>query len=217
MNRRMLCVAALCAMLCVNVTIGAEEKADASTPKGAVSAFFKAMERGDAAGAKALSNGTAKQLEVLDIIVPVASGLKALENAAVKKWGEDAKKVLTDGPGGGFDFEKNLAEAKVTENGDTATIVSGKADEQEKQPLTLKKSEGKWKVDLGFVPVEQFSDPMLAKIFKGLGEAAKETAGEIDAGKYKTAQEAKQAMMMKVAKMAPVGPGAGEAPTPPQK
>lgn len=213
MFRRIFATAALCAFF-MTPPAPAEEKPDQSTPKSAVAAFFKAMEKGDVEAAKSMAVGTDKQLKVLDIVIPVASGMKALENAAVKKWGEDAKKVLTDGPaGGGFDFEKNLADAKVTEDGDKATIVSGKKEDDGKQPLILKKADGKWKVDLGFVPVDQLSDPMLANIFKGLADAAKETAGEIDAGKYKNAHEARAAMMAKVAKMAPAA-GGGATPVP---
>src|SRR5438270_13413608 len=47
-------------------------------PKGVVTAFFKAMETGDVAGAKSLAVGSDKQLAVLDVLVPVFHSFKQL-------------------------------------------------------------------------------------------------------------------------------------------
>ena len=52
---------------------------------------------GDTTEAKSMATGSQKQLGILDTLVPVMSGFKQLENAAVKKWGEEGRKTLTEG------------------------------------------------------------------------------------------------------------------------
>lgn len=192
---------ALCAILAAaGFRSFAEDKPDTSNPKGAVSAFFKAMEKGDIPEAKSMATGSQKQLAILETLVPLMSGFKQLENAAVKKWGEEGKKVLAEGQGGGgtsFNMDEELKNAKVDEKGDMATITPGeqsKSAGKDKSPMKLKKIEGKWKIDLASLPSEGLDDPNATRILKAMGDIAKATAAEVDAGKYATAEDAKKAM-----------------------
>jgi hypothetical protein len=197
MIRRLTLAVALCASIAlVRPTTAQEIKAD--SPKGAAQAFFKAMEVGDAKAAKAIATGSEKQLAMLDLLVPVVSGFKQLENAAVKKWGEEGRKALSQGQGGGgFDFEKELKASTEQVTGETATITSSKP-EQQREPMKLKKIEGKWRVDMSSLPAEGLDNPQTSKMLQAMSDAAKATATEIDQGKYTTAQQAKEAMGQKI-------------------
>src|SRR5881275_1187797 len=126
MLRRVAASLAFCALMLLNRSALAEDKpADPSTPKGAASAFFKAMETGDAAAARAMATGDEKQLAVLDDLVPVVHGFKQLEIAARKKWGDEGLKTLAQGQGGpgSFDLTEQLKTAREEITGETATIT----------------------------------------------------------------------------------------------
>jgi hypothetical protein len=199
MHRPLASLLVVCALLTAPAAL-AQEKFDPASPKGAVSAFFKAMEKGDATEAKGMATGSQKQLGILDTLVPVMSGFKQLENAALKKWGEAGRKTLTEGQGGSgaaLNMDEELKSAKVEESGDVATITPGeqsKSAGKDKTPMKLKKIDGKWKVDLASIPTEGLEDPNATRILKAMGEIAKTTATEVDAGKYATAEDAKKAM-----------------------
>jgi len=209
MSRKFTWPVALCALalLCCRVALAADDD-----PKGVATAFFKAMETGDLPAAKALAVGNEKQLAVLDVLVPVFHSFKQLEAAAVKKWGEEGRKTLTEGPGGGLNIAEKLKNAKVDVKGDAATItpVDTKPDDKNNE-MKLKKVEGKWRLDMASIPAEGFDDPKALKMFKGMAEIAQTTAKEVDQGKYASANDAKQAMGQKILQMMGIAlpPGAG--------
>jgi len=215
MPRRLPAFLAICAAFAfaAPTTARAEDKVDASTPKGAATGFFKAMERGDVAAAKAMAVGNEKQLGLLDTLVPVVQGFKQLENAAVKKWGEEGRKALTQqGGAGSLDFNEQLKNAREDVTGDTATITPVDAKDTKKDPMKLKKVEGKWKLDMASIPAEGIDDPSTTKILKAMGEVARSTATEIDAGKYADPAAAKKAMSEKILPLIIGAAGAGGAP-----
>src|SRR3954467_13751943 len=157
-RRLALAALALAAMVAPNRPTFAQD-IPADSPKGAAMQFFKAMETGDAKAARASATGSDKQLAMLDLLVPVLSGYKQLENAAVKKWGEGARKTLSqNGQGGALDFEKQLKASTEKIEGDTATITST-SPEQQKEPMKLKKVDGKWKVDMSSMKAENMDNP----------------------------------------------------------
>jgi hypothetical protein len=202
MARRFTPVIALLAFLLVGRAPIARA-ADDSTPKGAAESFFKALETGDADKAKALATGDEKQMKMLDLLVPLVGNFKKMEQSAVKKWGEEGKKILQgDGPGSApsFDMDSELKNAKVEEKGEVATITPAKKEEgKESDPMKLKKVGGKWKIDMAAMPnSEGMDDPNAQKVLKGMGDIAKTMAGEIDQGKYKTVLEAKEAFGQKM-------------------
>jgi len=188
---------ALCAMIALNRPTLAQDYA-ADSPKGVASQFFKAMESGDAKAARSVATGSDKQLAMLDMLVPVISGFKQLENAAVKKWGEEARKTLSqNGGGAGMDFEKQLKASSEKIEGDTATITSPSPDQQ-REPMKLKKVDGKWKVDMSSMKAENMDNPQTSKMLQVMSDAAKATATEVEQGKYQSAEEAKKAMGQKI-------------------
>ncbi len=179
-----------------------EAPADPAGPRGTVAAFFKAIEGGDGAAARAMVMGSEKQMAVLDAMVPVMSGFKALETAAVKKWGDDGKKIAQGeggGPGPNLDIAKKLDGAKEQIADDVATVtpVADSAGKEE-SPIKLKKVDGKWKIDLSGLPTDGMESPAALNMLKAMGDAAKKTAGEIEAGKYATVDAAKDALRQQI-------------------
>ena len=216
MARRFIIAVALGALIVLGRPVFADDAPDASTPKAAVASFFKAMENGDPAAAKTLASGSEKQLAILDVLVPVVHGFKQLEAAALKKWGEEGRKQLSQGPGSStFDVAEKLKTAKEEITGDTATIIPADPKPNEtKEPMKLKKVDGKWKLDMASLQADEMSDPNTTKMLKSMADIAKATAAEIDQGKYPDAKSAKEAMGQKI--LAALGAG-GPPPEAPKK
>jgi hypothetical protein len=221
MFRRLATLSVLCALIALGRPArAADDQPDPSSPKGVAAAFFKAMESGDAATARSLATGQEKQLAVIDLLVPVFHSFKELETAAVKKWGDEGRKTLSQGQGGGPgspDFNEQLKTAKEEITGDTATITpaNASANVDKKDQLKLKKVDGKWKLDMASLPSEGIDDPAATKMLSAVAEVAKSTATEIDQGKYASAKDAKEAMTKKLIPL--ITPPTPPAKTPPKK
>jgi len=167
--------------------------ADLSTPKAAALAFAKALESGDAATAKSAAVGDAQTQDVVGALAEVAAQNVKLRDAATAKFGAEAstkiaRKMSTE------DMSKQLDASEIKENGDTATITT---KDSPSNPLTLKKVDGKWKVDM----LAGASGPELAQqlpMIKSFGGVMNELATEITDGKYKTVEEAQTALQTKM-------------------
>ena len=161
--------------------------ADLSTPKSAAKSFGEALQNGDAAGVRDASlNG---KPELVDGMCNMMKSTKALHDAAVAKFGPDGESL---GMGKQADFTKQLENAKVEENGDSATITASDG-----KPVTLKKADGDWKVDFASMPAMDAALKMLPMMAK-MATANQDLADEIEAGKYATAAEAKKAYGQKM-------------------
>ncbi len=171
---------------------------DTSTPKATLIAFGKALEAGDVNGVKALTISDEKSDKLLEAFVPTIAAMKHLSEVSVTKFGEAGKSIGNDS-GKGFELARDVENAHITETGDTATATM--KDSKSKDPIKLKKVNGQWKVDFASAMGPQAKAEDIAKIapmFTGMTKAANESAAEIEAGKYKTAEEAKQAVGMKM-------------------
>ena len=165
-------------------------KGDLSTPKGAAKTFATAMEKGDAATAQKASTGADPKL--VASMATAMGNVKKMRDAAKSKFGASADSFGTTQGHDFSDYEQKLDDADVKEQGDTATITP-----KQGQPMKLKKVDGDWKVDLseiGSGPMAQAGGGM----FDAMSKAATETTDDINAGKFKTAQEAEQAFGMKM-------------------
>ena len=96
-----------------------------------------------------------------------------------------------------MDFEKQLKASAEKIEGDTATITSANP-EQQREPMKLKKVDGKWKVDMSSMKADNMDNPQTAKMLQVMSDAAKATATEVEQGKYTSAEEAKKAMGQKI-------------------
>lgn len=178
------------AMAMVVVALGFTgcNKTDLSTPKAAGKTFATALKAGDAETAKASSTGGDPAL--IDTMATAVKNMYAVNDAAIAKFGEaDGKTVMGDS--GQFD-PKSFEDATEAINGDTATVTPKTG-----QPMPFKKVDGVWKVDLGNLGGGLFA-AMGKGMFETLGKNAAELTDEINAGKYKTAADAKMAMEQKM-------------------
>ena len=86
---------------------------------------------------------------------------------------------------------KRVDEAEEKIDGDKATLTPKTGT-----PIKLKKVDGDWKVDGSELPAA--SAGAAGAMFDNMAKAAKETTDDINAGKYKTAAEAKTAFSQKM-------------------
>ena len=142
-----------------------------------------------------------------------------LNDAAVAKYGDQGRNVSMFGS-----VATNLAsmtrlasDATVNVTGDSATVEPPKNPTAEQtggramrrhghQPMHFKKEGGKWKFDLS----SSASVRGQADTFKAMTQAFSQTADEIKDGKYPTAEEARQALGMRVAAVSRGGRGRGQ-------
>jgi hypothetical protein len=89
---------------------------------------------------------------------------------------------------------QSLQKAEVKIDGDSATLTVTSAS----QPMMLRKMGDKWKIDLQSMPGAQKMD-LAIPLLNAMAKAADELADEINADRYKTADEARTAMQQKIA------------------
>ena len=147
---------------------------DLSTPKGAVTTYFKAMRAGDASAANAAAV-VSKENEALTNAAAAESRAKAsLIAAATKRWGAEttARKI-----GWGYDMLVMIVEkASVKVDGDRAVI--GKAGD-----FVCQRINNQWLFDRSATPRDE---PISASIerCKKAEEVYQRLAEEIDAGRW---------------------------------
>lgn len=164
---------------------------EASSPKGAVKAFYEAVARGDAAAVRRIllvDNDPDQQFVAAyaDLILSA----RHLADAAKQKYPGTAD-AFTQGTILPEDAAK-IDSAVVAINGQNATVRLAGRD----QPLKLRSQGGSWRV----VIVSEEPDPTGAHranqlaLLKGLTDAMNQSAEEIAADKYPTVQEAENAV-----------------------
>ncbi len=168
--------------------------ADFSTPQAAAKSLTTAMFDGDVATVQSAVIATPEQSEALAAVTRVMSARKKLIDAAVAKFGEDGKKI--EGPMAANQSaeaqHKQIDEAEVKVDGATATLKPAIGDAQH-----FKQVDGQWKLDLENSPG---TDKLVqsAKIMPIVETEFSSLAGEIASGKYKTVDEARNALQMKI-------------------
>jgi hypothetical protein len=182
-------VAAICAVL--PMTVAAE--VDLSTPKAAAKTFGQGMSDGDIDQVKASVLADADQTKALEALVKVIANFKKVEEAAVAKFGEAGKTVASQQQMSVGEELAKIDQSTETIDGDNATLTA--PDSQE--PLHLKKTDGQWKVDFSQMPGSDQIAQALPMI-DAMAGAAGELSTEIAADKYKTADEAKNALGQKM-------------------
>jgi hypothetical protein len=159
---------------------------DLSTPKKAAVEFAKGLEAGDLVAARAAAVGSSDDFKIVEIISGLVRSARDLRTAAIEKFGDAGKQVLPNGDELA-DFSKRVDAGTEKITGDTATV--GQPDERE--PMKLKKAaDGSWRVDLASIPEKDEIGKMMPKIQKVMAGGTT----DIKAGKYKTVDEAKDAI-----------------------
>jgi hypothetical protein len=164
---------------------------DLSTPKKAAATFAKGIEANDKKAVRASSTGAEEDYALFEILASAVTANSDLQKAAVEKYGaEEAKKVGQ--PQESLAAKVDASQEKI--DGDTATLTDGANGED---PMKLKKTADGWKIDLAQIPHrEQIAQAK--PLVTAMAKAMTDLAGEIRAGKHKTADEAQQAMGMKM-------------------
>jgi hypothetical protein len=185
MSRRFTAVALIALLTFLSLKAQAAAS-DLSTPKKAAVEFARDLESGDMVAARAASVGSADDFKLIEVISSLVRSARDLRAAAIEKFGDAGKEVLPNGDELA-DFSKRVDSGTEKITGDTATV--GQPDERD--PMKLKKAEdGTWRVDLAAIPEKDEINKMMPKVQKVLSSATT----DIKAGKYKTADEAKDAI-----------------------
>ena len=171
--------------------IAADFHPDLSTPKSAGASFVRALESGDVNAVKAVTLGSETDYRLMEVLAAADHAGKELERAAIEKFGDAGKEVASLGAGG--NSEKDLADSRVKEDGDSA-VLARKDDPDAKHALKLKRVDGAWKIDLAALPNKK--DLIRAvPAMRATAGILVQAARDIRAGKYKSADEAKQVIL----------------------
>lgn len=185
MSRRFT-AAALIALFALSGPMARAAAPDLSTPKKAAVEFARDLETGDMVAARAAAIGTADEFKLAETISSLVRAARDLRAAAIEKFGDAGKGIPPDGDEL-IDFSKHVESGTEKITGDSATV--GQPDERD--PMKLKKAEdGTWRVDLSAIPEKEAIAKMMPKVQKVFSTATT----DIKAGKYKTADEAKDAI-----------------------
>ena len=179
-------------LLLLIALVGTASAQDLSTPKSAARAFTEALDKGDAAAARAAAITDEKNVAFVDVMTEFMKETRRLNEAAIARYGDAGKEV------GGAEAEKDLTkyydEAEITETGDSATIT--RKDEPAKA-LKLRRVNDEWKVDIASLLGTEIDIEKTVAMFKALNAAMREVATEISEGKHASADAAKYALAMK--------------------
>ena len=186
MNRRLIFIRVfLVGAFCF--ALGASDGQDLSTPRKAAIAFMHAMSMGDVSAAKTASAGSEEDYQYLQSLIEFIAAGKDLQNAAINRFGESGKAVWPDASAG---MPQQLQTDSERIDRDTATV--GSSDGRE--PMSLRKIDGAWKVDLALIPQKK----EIGKAIPALKKIMRSAIADINAGKYKSADEAQRAIQHEI-------------------
>jgi hypothetical protein len=162
-----------------------------ASPKAIAQAFAAALDKGDAATAKALLPQDDTHAKWADASIALSTALKKLDAAAVARFNEAGKSV-SQNQLHLLDSFKSLENAQEKIEGDAATLTP--ADQT--QPLRLLRVDGKWQLQIG--PGKADAAAKQLALYGRLTKAANSTAEEIAAGAYPTAEVAAKVFAARV-------------------
>jgi hypothetical protein len=173
------------------VAAAAAPEIDPNSPKGAMKAFYEAMEAGDAAAVRALfhtSNDAEKELA--DAYAAQLVAARALGEATKAKFA-----TAGDALSKGLPLRDEIARldtAEVVVTGDKATLkIAGQP-----RPLRLFKVEGRWRVGLADYAGDDLAGQAAA--LKDMAAVFQAVATDILADKFATPADAQRALQQKL-------------------
>ena len=173
------------------------ESPELATPKLGVLAFVRAMEQDSPEAFAAVTLGAEPDRKLFVPLIHMVGAAKDLEKAARQKFGKAGRVVVRDSPAAGLEVQ--VQESTVTITGDSAIVRHAQDDGAE--PLTLRKTSDGWKVDLTAIQRRQ-EMASAAPSVERLEKALSDTAGDIRAGKFQSAEEAERALLQRMQKAA---------------
>ena len=182
-------------------TSGARVQADLSGPKPAALTFLKAIKQGDAQTAKNASIGNPQDKEWIDAMVALLKGLKAYDQALLARFGPKAGSVDVDLKQAIMTLAQDpvdrIDEGIVRQGEDTAEIDPAFRGMRlsVRPPIFLRLEKGLWKVDLpATAQQDPRFNPALVKRYLAAGKALHDAALLVSWGRYKTFDEAENAV-----------------------
>ncbi|HWE94897.1 MAG TPA: hypothetical protein VG269_13105 [Tepidisphaeraceae bacterium] len=167
--------------------------AQLATPKLAALAFVRAMESNDMTAFKAVTLGADDDYKLFEPLLGMVGSAKQLEKAARDKFGKAASVIVRESPA--VELEIHVQESDVKVTGDHAVMTH--QGEENADPLTLRHTSDGWKVDLTAIANRKQmanSAPAMAR----MREAFVQSAAEIRADRFKTAEDAEQAVLKRI-------------------
>lgn len=198
--------AALVVVICAASYAHADAKDDI---KQSAESFAQALRTGDTAAAHKYAITDESTSKLLDGMTHLAKAHEKMADAAVAKFGDEGKSLAGNGMARNQpqQFTKNLNDADIQVNGDTATVTP---KDQRGQQVVFKKDGGTWKLDMMQFPNKEQMEKGLP-FWDKMATVMSEVGDEIKAGKYNTVQDARtalgQKMMAAMRSMAPGAPG----------
>ena len=177
----------------------ATQPVDSGSPKGALKSFAVATRSGNRDQLRAAFHAaTPEEAKMADLTAEVASTVVRLRDAAVAKFGEAGAKHFN----GNIPDESHLGRidaATEQVDSDNATVLVQGADGKP-QPMYLVRVDGQWKISmtkgLGATKPDQMESKLSALTMTS--KILSEVASGIEAGEYKSADEAAGAVKQKV-------------------
>ena len=167
--------------------------APVATPKVAALAFVRAMETGDMTAFRAVTIGQEDDYKLFEPLVAMVGSAKQLEKAAREKFGKAASVIVRESPA--VELEVHVQESDVKVTGDTAVMTH--QGEEGADPLTLRHTSDGWKVDLTAIANRKqmaSSAPAMDRMRQGFVQSA----ADIRSGRFKTAEDAGQAVLKRI-------------------
>lgn len=174
-------------LFCPGVIARGANAADLTTPKKAAIVFAQALIDGDFPTAKNASAGSDQDYQYLESLIQFIAASKALHNTAINKFGDAGKSIAADAAAG---MTQQLNASSESIDGDKAAV--GTSDGRE--PTLLRKIDGNWKVDLAAIPQKD----EIGKALLAQKKAMLDAVADLNAGKYKTAEEAQKAIQHQI-------------------
>ena len=186
------------AVACVSSAAVAQQpppgvRPELSTPKLAALSFVRAMELNNIPAFQAVTIGGEEEFKLFEPLVKMVGSAKDLEKAAREKWGKGGRTVVRHSPAVGMEVQVQESDVKV--DGDTA-VVSRKGDD-DPDPLTLRKTNVGWKVDLTAIKDrKRMTDA--APSMKRMEKVFVDSAADIRGGKFRSADEAEKVILKRM-------------------
>lgn len=169
------------------------ENAQLATPKLAAFAFVRAMEQNDMAQFRSVTIGSDDDYKLFEPLLGMVGAAKQLEQAAHEKFGKAARVIVRDSPA--VELEVHIQESEVKVTGDAAVLHH--AGDAETEALNLRHTSEGWKIDLTAIPnraqMSTAADAM-ARTRKALSDSAE----QIRAGRFQTAEQAEQDLLKRI-------------------
>jgi hypothetical protein len=170
-------------------SVGMAVEADFNTPKGAFRTYTKALAEGDSKTLKEAVIASDKHLQLLDSQVAYTPVERKFNAAVVKSYPVAAKELADPSQ----EMLKAIDTADVKVSGESATLVTRLSTE----PVKLKKVDNKWKLDLiSMYDTDNIEEVMMFR--KALADVMADMLPDVEAGKYKSFDEVKNTLEMRV-------------------